>query len=226
MRSLHRIGGISSLVAGATFVIGLVMFATLLIDYTTATDAGEAVAFLVDNQSALYLWNLTITIVFGIALVPVALALHKLLKTHDSALVPIATVFGLIWAGLIIATGMITNIGYGTVVDLHDTDPAMAETVWATLDSVTNGLGGGNEVVGGVWVLVLSLAAIQTRTFSKWVCYLGIVMGVAGLITVVPALEDVGIIFGLGLIVWFGAVGRTLLSRKATEPVEPVSARV
>ena len=127
---------------------------------------------------------------------------------------------------MIIATGMITNIGYGTVVDLHDTDPAMAETVWATLDSVTNGLGGGNEVVGGVWVMVLSLAAIPTRTFSKWLCYLGIVMGVAGLITVVPALEDVGIIFGLGLIVWFGAVGRTLLSRRTSEPVDSVAARI
>jgi hypothetical protein len=41
--------------------------------------------------------------------------------------------------------------------------------------------------------------------------YLGVVMAVAGLLTIVPALEDVGIGFGLGLIVWLGWVGAILL---------------
>jgi NADPH:quinone reductase-like Zn-dependent oxidoreductase len=57
-----------------------------------------------------------------------------------------------------IATGMITNVGYGVVSDLHAVDPAQAATAWATLDAVQNGLGGGNEVVGGLWVLMLSVA--------------------------------------------------------------------
>lgn len=226
MKSLQRVGGVSAVVAALTFVIGLIMFATLLIDYTTAADPGEAVAFLVDNQWSLYLWNLTITIVFGIALVPLVLALHRRLRDESPVLTPIATVFGFIWSGLIIATGMINNIGYGTVVDLHETDPAMAETVWAALDSVANGLGGGNEVVGGMWVLLLSVAALQTRSYAKWLGYLGIVIGVAGLITVVPALEDVGVIFGLGLIVWFVAVGNDLLRRPTIEPVGAVPASV
>ncbi len=212
MKSINRIGGASAIAAAVTFVIGLVMFATLLIDYTTAENPGEAVAFLVDNQLSLYLWNLTITIVFGIVLVPLVMAVHRRLRSDAPALTPIASVFGFIWAGLIIATGMITNIGFGTVVDLQAKDPAMAETVWAALDSVTNGLGGGNEVVGGMWVLLLSLAAIQTQAFSRWLNYLGIVMGLAGIVTVVPALEDVGAIFGLGLIVWFVGVGLRLLS--------------
>jgi hypothetical protein len=32
--------------------------------------------------------------------------------------------------GLLLATGRITNIGFGTVADLQATDPARAETVW------------------------------------------------------------------------------------------------
>lgn len=222
MKSLQRVGGVSGIVAAVTFVVGLVMFATMLTDYTTADNPGDAVAFLIDNQLPLYLWNLTITIIFGIALVPLVLALHQRLRDKAPTLTPIAAVFGVIWAGLIIATGMITNIGYGTVVDLSKTDPAMAETVWAGLDSVANGLGGGNEVVGGMWVLLLSLAVIQTGVFSRWLGYLGIVMGVAGLITVVPPLEDVGVVFGLGLIVWFWGVGSQLLRRHAVEPIATV----
>jgi len=72
MRALQKVGGIAALIAAATFVVGLVMFATVLIDYTTADDARDAVAFLVDDQVPLYAWNLLITIVFGVALVPLS----------------------------------------------------------------------------------------------------------------------------------------------------------
>ena len=40
---------------------------------------------------------------------------------------------------------------------------------------------------------------------------LGVVIGVSGLLTVVPALEGVGLLFGLGLIVWFVWVGILLV---------------
>jgi hypothetical protein len=136
----------------------------------------------------------------------------------------VASVFGLIWSGVIISTGLITHIAYATVSDLHGTDPEMASTVWAGLDAVTNGLGGGNEVLGAVWVLGISIVALRERLFARWVNYLGVAMGVAGLVTVVPALEEVGAVFGLGLIVWFIAVGITLIvdgRRSAEQPASP-----
>jgi hypothetical protein len=46
--------------------------------------------------------------------------------------------------------------------------------------------------------------------------YLGVVIGVAGLLTVVPALEAIGVLFGLGLIVWFVWVGIFLLRSSAS----------
>ena len=141
MKAMQKLGGIGAFVAAATFIVGLVMFATMLIDYTTATEPAVAVEFLVDHQVPLYLWNLVITIVFGVALVPLVMALRDRLGAGSAPLPRVGTVFGLIWAGLIIATGMITNIGYGTVVDLHATDPEKASTVWAALDAVQNGLG-------------------------------------------------------------------------------------
>lgn len=115
------------------------------------------------------------------------------------------------WAGLIIATGMIVNVGFGTVVDLSAADPAMANTVWSAVDSVANGLGGGNEVVGGVWVLLVGMAALQAGVFSRALNYLGVVAGMAGVVTVLPGLEPVGAVFGLGLIVWFVGVGVSMV---------------
>lgn len=211
MQSPQKMGGIGALIAAGTFVVGLAMFATMLGDFVSASDPAVAVEFIADNQVPVYVWNITIHIAFGIVLVPLVLAIRDRLRDARSALPRVATVFGLIWSGVIISTGMVVNIAYGTVADLHGSDPEMAATVWAGLDAVTNGLGGGNEVLGGVWVLGLSIVALRERLFARWTNYLGVVMGVAALATVVPSLEDVGAVFGLGLIVWFIAVGTTLL---------------
>jgi hypothetical protein len=208
----QRNGGLAALVEAATFVIGIVMFVTVVSDYTSGDQTpSESVAFLVDNQVALYIWNLVIFIVFGIALVPLVLALYERLKTGSPALAQLSAAFGLIWGGLVLAAGMVTNIGIGTVADLYDNDPARAETVWSALDSVQNGLGGGNEIAGGLWVLLVSVAAFRTAALPRALNYLGAISGVAGLITIIPPLEAVGAVFGLGLIVWFTWLGTILL---------------
>jgi hypothetical protein len=212
MSQTARAGGAAALIDALTFVVGFAVYATLLADYTTGDPVpAESVVFLTEHQTTFYLWNLLIFIVFGIALVVLALAIHQLLSQVSPALAPVATAFGLIWAGLVIATGMVANIGIGTVVDLSETDPAQAEAVWSALDSVQNGLGGGNEIVGGTWILLVSWAALGGGLFPAPLNYLGLVIGVAGLATIVPAVEAAGAVFGLGLIVWFIWVGVLLL---------------
>ncbi len=208
MTTKQQAGGIAALVAAGTFIIGIAMFASLLIDYTSGNPTpAESVAFVADHQAALYVWNLVIFIIFGLALVPLVLALHDRLKSGTPALAQAGAAFGLIWAGLVLATGMITNIGLGTIADLASTDPAQAASVWSALDSVQNGLGGGNEIAGGIWVLLVSVAALQSGALPRALNYLGAVSGAAGLVTVLPGLEPVGMVFGLGLIAWFGWVG-------------------
>ena len=61
-----------------------------------------------------------------------------------------------------------------------------------------DGLGGGNEIVGGLWVLLVSWAALRAGGLPRALNYLGLVIGVAGILTVVPALGELGAIFGLG----------------------------
>ncbi len=224
MQSIQKMGGIGAFIAAGTFFVGLAMFATMLGDFVGATAASDAVEFIVDNQVAVYVWNITIHIVFGIALVPLVLAIRDRLIDARSTLARVSTVFGLIWAGVIVCTGMITNIAYATVTDLQGTDPDMAATVWSALDAVANGLGGGNEVLGGIWVLGLSIVALRERLFARWTNYLGVVMGVAALVTIIPPLEDVGAVFGLGLIVWFVAVGVALV-KGASDADAPTDGR-
>ena len=215
----QRTGGIAALVGALTVVIGLAMFAFVLSDYASGDpDPAESVAFLAENHAAIFTWNLITLIVFSISLVVVALALNTRLKDSSTLLSQTATAFGIIWAGLLIAAGMILNIGFGTVVDLYATDASQAETVWLAIDSVGNGLSGGMEIVGPVWVFLVSVAALQAGALSKALNYLGILIAAAGLVTIIPALEAVGAIFGLGLIVWLTWLGIAMLQDAKHEP--------
>ncbi len=216
-----RAGAIGALTAAATFVFGIALFVTSMSAYTEGDPTpGDSVEFLVGHQSSLFVWYLVIFLVFGIAIIPLARTLHRRLADVSPQLADIGAVFAYIWAGLMFATGMISNIGITAVVDLDETDPAAAEALWSSIDTVTNGLGGGNELVGGMWILLVSLAARGTGRLPTGLNILGIVSAAAGLITLVPGLSDVGMVFGLGSIAWFAWTGIVLLRHPtATTPV-------
>ncbi len=196
--------------------MGIALLFTLLVPagyFAADVDPVQNAAFLADNQTVMFVWYLTIYVVFGVFLVALALALYERLKAGSPAMAQTATAFGLIWAGLMFASGMVANIGSGVVVDLYRTDPAQAASLWLAVNSVVVGLGGGNEIVGGLWVLLVSWAALRAGELPRGLNYLGLVLGVAGILlhTAVPALETLGAVFGLGLIVWFVWLGIVML---------------
>ncbi|MEO0494448.1 MAG: DUF4386 family protein [Actinomycetota bacterium] len=209
-----RAGAIGALIAAATFLFGIALFVTSLSDYTaTDTTPEESVDFLIGHQGTLYVWYLVIFVIFGAAIIPLARSLHRRLVDVSPQLADIGAVFALIWAGLMFATGMISNIGIAAVADLDEADPDAAEQLWSAVDAVTDGLGGGNELVGGVWILLVSIAAWGTGRLPTGLNVLGLVSAVAALVTLVPGLSDVGMIFGLGSIAWFAWTGIVLLRR-------------
>lgn len=216
--TLSRVGGAAALVAAGTFAYGIALFATSLADYTDpdATPV-ESVDFLLDHQGTLLAWYIGIFIVFGAALVPFGLALRERLVDAAPILANTGAVFAMIWAGLMFATGMISNIGIESVADLAETDRAGAISLWSSIDTVTNGLGGGNELVGGIWIGLVAIAGFSTSRLPRWLNVAGIAAAVAGVLTVIPAFEAIEMVFGLGSIVWFVGVGVTLL--RATRQV-------
>jgi len=211
MKNLQKMGGIAALYLAAAYIVGMVGFLTV-VDVSGVVDPVQQVALMADNQAFLYIMHLIVYVVWGIFMVVLALALYKRLKASSPALAKTATVFGLIWAAVIIVAGMIYNVGMENVVDLYGKDPALAGTVWLTIDSVIEGLGGSNEVLGGIWILLISWAALQAGELPRVLNYLGMAVGVAGIISVVPSLAEIFIyIFALGQIVWFVWLGIVML---------------
>jgi len=220
-----RAGATGGLIAAATFIFGIALLVTSLSDYTEGdATVAESVDFLVSHQSTLFAWYFVIFLVFGVAIIPLARSLRERLVDVSPELADIGAVFAYIWAGLMFATGMTSNIGIAAVADLDETDPAAAEALWSAISTVTDGLGGGNELVGGTWILLVSLAAWGTKRLPTGLNVLGIISASAGLITLIPGLSDVGMIFGLGSIPWFAWTGIVLLRNPtATAPVAEVA---
>jgi prepilin signal peptidase PulO-like enzyme (type II secretory pathway) len=106
---------------------------------------------------------------------------------------------------------MIANIGNATVVGLFSENQDQAVLLWLALGTVQEALGGGNEIVGGLWVLLLSWAALRSEKLPKVLNYLGVLVGLAGILTVVPAFAVLMEVFGLGQIVWFAWLGVVML---------------
>ena len=210
MSKLQRSGGVAALLEAAAYVFGFGLFLTRL-DSSDHVGTARKVDFLVENQALIYAANLVIYVAFGVLLVVLVLALHERLKASSPAIVQTATAFGLIWAGLVIASGMIANAGLHTVADLQGKDPAQAASLFLAISSVQEGLGGGNEMVGGLWVLLISAAALRGGGLPRPLNYLGVAVGLAGILTVLPALGVLKDVFGLTQIVWFAWLGLVLL---------------
>ncbi len=227
MKTLQQWGGIAALIDAASYIIGFIFLATLLAPSgygTDSIDANTAVAFFFENTTIMYLWNMIIYVINGVFLAILAVALTQRFRDGAPGMALVSGVFGVIWATLVIASGMIANVGMNEVVKVYAMDPAAAASLWHVLHTVEIGIGGGNEIVGGVWVLFVSAAALHTGALPRLLTWLGFLIGLAGLGSTIPGLGEIGgAIFGLGFIVWFAWTGVALLMSKPIAAVDAVA---
>jgi hypothetical protein len=155
---------------------------------------------------------------YGLALGVLSFAFYDRLAGRAPAMMRAATAMGLLWSVALVTSGMVWNYGMTTVVTLAKTSPTQAQMVWQSIEPVSEALGGaGGEILGGMWILLLSVVALRSGALPKFLGWFGAIIGVAGLASVVPPLHDAAIVFGLALIAWFIWVGVVLLKTKATE---------
>ena len=210
MLNLQKSGGLAALILAATYIIGFTIFLGF-IDRTGYEGTAGDIRFLADNLQLMNFAMLLLYIVAGCALVVLGLALHHRLKPHTGPGLQVAGAFAIIWATIVLASGMVGLIGMEQIVDLAKTEPEQAASAWVAIAVVQDALGGGIELVGGVWIVLISAFALSAHQLPRWLNILGMVVGLAGILSVFPGLSDAVDIFGLGQIVWFIWAGIDLL---------------
>lgn len=214
--TLRTFGGLAALTCAATYIVGFALILTVLAPLGFGTgqiDIAAVVAFIADRPGVLIAWNTTIYVVNALALALLVVALYRRIAEVSPNAAALTGAIGLIWSTLVLGAGMIANVAVEHAHALAD-DPEAAAELWQTLHAVELGLGGGNEIAGGAWILAVSIAGLLTGTLGRVIATIGTVSGAAGLATILPPLGDTaGAVFGLGAIVWFIAVGIALLRR-------------
>jgi len=213
-KSTSRSTGFAALYLAAALVAAMIYF-LIGTDYPSVTDPAAKVDLLLQNQIGIHVMYLIAYVGFGLALTVLALGLQAKLAATAPAAARVGAAIGLIWAGMLVASGVVYIVGMGSVVDLHATDPAAAVAAWQAIEPVALGLGGaGGEVLGGTWVLLVSLVALRGHHLPTWLAWLGLVVGSAGIVSTVPGLAGMAVGFGLLVIVWFAGLGVTLLRER------------
>ena len=207
----QKLGGMAVLYMAAAYLVAMPYF-LVFVKYPSVVDPAERVAMLVTHHGSMRVMYLVTYVIFGLVLAVLTLALHARLKDRAPIMSQAATVAGLVWAVMLVASGMIFNAGVAAVVELHGTSPAQAVAAWQTIEPLAQGLGGsGGELLGGVWVLLVSVAALRTGGLPSALNWLGVAIGVAGVVSVVPAFKNMAYAFGLLQIIWFVWLGIVML---------------
>ncbi|WP_420571341.1 hypothetical protein [Kordia sp.] len=211
-KRIQKIGGICAILEAFIYIAAFIVYGGILVYPEVNSGAIEELNFLSNNYIILSVLNFVSYVLFGILLAVLVLAIHQRLKNDAPNFSRLASIFGIIWVGLVIASGMITNIGLTSILEIGATDPEQAMQIWNSVSIVSEGLGGGNEIVGGIWVLFISIIALKGRLFSTALHTLGIFVGVAGILTVYP-LTIFTEIFGITQIIWFLWIGIVMIRK-------------
>ena len=225
MQTLQKLGGISALVCAGTYILALGLLTSVL---TPMADGSlpfdQFIAFFLPHQTLFFIWHFSMYPLNGTFLVLLTLALYQRLSTGAPALALAAACFGLLWAGLVFVSGFITLYGWEVIARLSSADPIQAAMLRLVVDTITIGIDHSDRFLGCLWVLLTSWAALRSGQLSRPLNFLGLVIGIAGIVSsVVPGLNELGYAFGVGVIVWWIWLGVVLLRSSRSASSQPLN---
>ena len=212
MKKINYFSGLCAIFLALIYIGAFIYFGAFWA-YPYSAEVADQIFYIEENHISIGIVYFSIYALFGVVLSVLVLGLyekHSTLKTQY--LSKLATLFGVVWVGLVIASGFISVIGLDAVVNLARTNVEKASETWHIVTLLTESLGGGNELVGGIWVLLISLCNLYSKIFSKWLNYIGLFVGAAGIATIYPA-DIFTELFGVSQIIWFVFMGASFIGQ-------------
>lgn len=212
---LQRAGGIAAIVCALTYLFGFVLFFGLIEPPADTSDIGH-LQFLLSQRDTFFMGYIVIGIVFSFGLLLLNQSLQAVFKIHSPIIARYNSAIGNMWATFVLASTFIFLVSLPFLANYADTNEDNAVVVLKSVDIVVDALGGGIELLGAIWVLLISYMGIKHGVYAKATHVLGVAVGIAGILTLFSGLsafsgnvlfEASTAIFGLGQIVWFILIG-------------------
>lgn len=205
--------------AGAFFAMPMCYFVMFIIfgvvlSFPQTESVSDKIAYIGSQQSIISLAYIVGYLLFGSLLLIAVQTTHIRLKVLSSQLLNTASAFGLIWVVLMMCSGMVALVGMNTMLSLFAKSSPHAETLFYVYTTVANALGGGVELLGGLWVFLISFYGLKTAQLAKGLHIVGLVVGAFGVLTLIQSVPEIKDAFGLSQIVWFIWMGFACLNSK------------
>lgn len=213
-RTLMRWGAGAFFAMPMCYIVMFLIFGVAL-SFPQTEFVSDKIAYIASQQSLLSFAYIVGYLVFGSLLLIAVQTMHTRLNLLSPHLLNVASAFGFIWVVLMMCSGMIALVGMNTMLSLFTKSSPHADTLFYAYTTVVNGLGGGIEMVGGLWVLLISLYGLKTIQLAKGLHLLGIGVGAFGVLTLFQSVPEMKEAFGLSQVVWFFWMGFSLLKSSA-----------
>lgn len=191
---------VSSLYMATAYLTGIIIYVVIL-KYPYIDSSLEKLKVIFDMKGIYFLTNTIMYVLFGPALILFILTLNLRL-VNKPLLLKFSSITGYIWAGSLVASGMISNGAILPIAKLYNSNPELATRLWEVIDTIAQGIGNGyGEILGGIMTLGISIV------IGKKLGTYGTIVGIIGIATIVPVLTDLTALFGILQLVWFILVG-------------------
>jgi len=216
----QKLGGLSGIYFAIAYII-MILFFVIIVDYPNITEQSEKIEMFINNKAGMSATYLFGYVIFGLLLPVFSLAVYYRLKDYYPNAAKLSAIYGIMWGCLLVGSGMLYIKGIASSIDMYAKDPSQAIIVWTSIEATALGLSfSEGEILGGIWTLLISIMALKANALHKGICYVGIVAGIAGILSIIPVVNFVGgtAIFGITQIIWYVFMGITLLKQpKDTE---------
>lgn len=211
----QKFGGISAIALAFTYVFGFILFFGIL-NIQDGLNELERLDFMLNNRDAFYIGYLVIGVLFSFLLMFLVQVLSWRFKQGLQQINHYASAVGYIWATCVLISSLIFLTSLAPIAKYKELDPQQGLIIKQTVSIVVNALGGGIELVGALWVLLISYLGLRLKVYHFSVHWLGIIIGVVGVLTLFSGLSFLSsyvffdfatAVFGLGQIIWFLVLG-------------------
>ncbi len=211
---LQQIGGVAALLQTALYLLAFIFILMIWPMYGVRgpDDASNPALVLpaLVNAPILSVFTL-LDIPIAVCLLLVVLALADRLHGVSPVLTRIALTSGLMSAAFFLVLGMIRFLGWSQLASLYTQEQTGAATAYAALSALDNGIDGAALFTLAWWALLINWAALHTPTLPKALTYVGLLVGIAGIIAgMIPTLRPVALVL---VLVWTPWLGLVLLRR-------------
>jgi hypothetical protein len=222
MEKLQKAGGIAAIVSSTSYLFAIGLYMTLMMPLGDSNlGFQDYMDFFIPHKSLVFFWTFSMYIIHGASLVVLVPAIHEHLKDTSPRLSIIAAGFGFIWTSFVLLSGFINIWGNEALIALYGRNRGQAETFKNALTFITLGIDSSDRFLGSLWLGLVSCAGFRGTAFPKALNIFGSALGavVMAIGLIMPVNDSTAsLLFGIGAIVWWLALGIHMMRKRGTAP--------